>query len=73
MLFVSGQDVAMYALDTEDGFVMWASESEGQALAPPVVVGSVVYETLISGDYRIRALHAENGREIWVHPRVAEN
>jgi len=67
-LFVSSQNGTLYALDTADGFVLWASESEGQVLSTPVVNGSVVYETLIYGPSRIRALHVDNGREVWAYP-----
>jgi len=71
-LFVGDQNGTLYALDTTDGFVPWSVESEGQVLSTPVVSGSVVYETLIYGPYRIRALHVDNGREIWAYPHVVE-
>jgi len=71
-LFVGSQEGALYALDTADGFSLWSVESEGQVLSTPVVHGSVVYELLIYGPHRIRALHVDNGREIWAHPHTAE-
>jgi len=71
-LFVGGQNGTLYALDAADGFVLWSVESEGQVLSTPVVSGSVVYEALIYGPYRIRALHVDNGREIWAYPHAVE-
>jgi outer membrane protein assembly factor BamB len=72
-LFISGEDGALYALDTLDGFATWPWEkNEGQMLSTPVVSGSVVYEMLIYGSYRIRARHVDNGREVWAYPRVVE-
>jgi outer membrane protein assembly factor BamB len=67
-LFVCGQNGALYALDTADGFVLWSAQSEGQALSTPVVSGTLVYETLILGTERIRVLHAENGYQMWAYP-----
>jgi len=71
-LFVCGQNGTLYALDTTDGFVLWSAEGEGQALSTPVVSGTVVYETLIGGTKRIRALHVDNGYEMWAYPPEAE-
>jgi outer membrane protein assembly factor BamB len=71
-LFIGSQGGTLYALDTADGFAVWLGDSEGQMLSKPVVSGSVVYEALIYGSHRIRALHVENGREIWAHPIVVE-
>ena len=56
-------------MDAEDGFVLWTRESaDGQALSTPVVSGSVVYETLIYAPHRVKAMHVENGRDVWVYP-----
>jgi outer membrane protein assembly factor BamB len=71
-LLVGSQDGTLYALDTADGFVMWSVEGEGQVLSTPVVSGSVLYELLVYGPHRVRALHVDNGREIWAYPRVVE-
>jgi len=71
-LFVGSQGGTLYALDTADGFVVWSRASEGQMLSAPVVSGSVVYEALIYGSHRIKALHVDNGREIWSYPPVVE-
>lgn len=71
-LFVGSQNGTLYALNTADGLVLWLGESEGQVLSTPVVDGSVVYEMLIYGPHRIRALYVDNGREVWVHPPVVE-
>ena len=71
-LFVGSQNGTLYALDTADGFVLWSVESEGQVLSTSVVSGSVVYQALIHGSHRLRALHADNGREMWAYPQVVE-
>lgn len=71
-LFVGSQNGTLYALDSADGFVLWSVDSEGQALSTPVVHGSAVYESLIYGSHRIRALHVDNGREIWAYPQAIE-
>ena len=69
LLVSSSQSGGLYAVDTEDGFVLWTRESgEGQALSTPVVNGSVVIETLIYAPHRVKAMHVENGRDIWVYP-----
>ena len=71
-LFVGSQDGTLYALDTADGFVLWSVETEGRVLSTPVVSGLVVYEALIYGPHRLRALHVDNGREVWAYPQVVE-
>jgi outer membrane protein assembly factor BamB len=71
-LFVSAQSGALYALDTSDGFVNWSMPAEGRGLSEPVVSESLVYQTLILGTSRIRALQAEEGREAWVFPLPEE-
>jgi outer membrane protein assembly factor BamB len=71
-LFVGSQDGTLHALDSADGFVVWSRESEGQVLSKPAVNGSVVYEAVVFGPQRIRALHVDNGREIWAYPPVVE-
>jgi len=67
-LFVGSQDGDLHALDTADGFVVWSREGEGQVLSRPVVSDAVVYEARILGPQRIRALHVENGRDLWAYP-----
>jgi outer membrane protein assembly factor BamB len=69
---VGDQDGALYALDTDDGFVLWTIQSEGRVLSTPVVSESLVYETLLYGTFRIRVLHVDNGREMWAYPDVVE-
>lgn len=71
-LFVSAQSGALYALATEDGFVEWSQPAEGRGLSEPVVSDSVVYQSLILGNPRIRALQVTDGRESWVFPPVTE-
>jgi len=71
-LLVGCRDGTLYALDASDGFVMWSQGSDGQVLSTPVVSESVVYELLLNGPHRIRALHVDNGREIWTYAPVVE-
>jgi outer membrane protein assembly factor BamB len=71
-LFVGSEGGKLDALDTADGFVVWSRESEGQVLSKPVVSGSTVYEAVVFGQERIRALHVDNGRDIWTYPVVEE-
>lgn len=71
-LFVGSENGTLYALDTSDGFVIWSRENEGQMLSTPVVHRAMVYGMLIQGSHRILALHVDNGREMWVYPRVVE-
>jgi outer membrane protein assembly factor BamB len=67
-LFIGSQNGTLYTLDTVDGTRLWSVEGEGQVLSLPLVNGSLVYEALILGSHRLRALDVDNGREIWVHP-----
>ena len=73
-LFVGGQDGALFALDSNDGYVMWSQPSDGQMLSELIVDELVVYELVLYGEsYRIRALYTDNGREVWTYPHgVAE-
>jgi len=71
-LFVGSQDGTLRALATADGFVMWSRESDGQVLSTPVVDEGILYELLLYSSQRLRALHVENGRDVWVYPPVVE-
>ncbi len=71
-VFVGSQDGALRALDASDGFVMWTRESEGEIYSKPVVDGDMLYEMLLFSPHRLRALHVENGRDVWVYPPVVE-
>jgi outer membrane protein assembly factor BamB len=71
-LFVSTQSGTLYALDTADGFVEWSKSAEGRGLSEPVVSDSLVYQSLILGSSRIRALQVEDGRETWAFPPAGE-
>ena len=71
-IFVSAQSGTLYALDTTDGFVTWSIPAEGRGLSEPVVSDSLVFQSLILGPTRIRALQAEDGREAWAFPTPEE-
>jgi outer membrane protein assembly factor BamB len=73
-LLISSQDGTLYALDAEDGSEMWAEEAEGKGYVTPVVDGDVVYQALIQGSYRIRAMEiTDDGDELWVYPLPEES
>jgi outer membrane protein assembly factor BamB len=71
-IFVSAQSGTLYALATADGFVEWSTSAEGRGLSEPVVSDSLVYQSLILGTPRIRALQVGDGRESWAFPPVTE-
>ena len=72
-LFVSSESGTLYALDTTaEGFVDWSSPAGGQGLSDPAVNGSLVYQTLIGGTSRVRALEIDRGREAWSFPPPEE-
>ncbi|MGD9001759.1 MAG: PQQ-binding-like beta-propeller repeat protein [Anaerolineae bacterium] len=71
-LFVAAESGTLYALDAVDGFVDWSRAAEGQGLSKPVVSGSIVYQSLILGNPRVRALQVDEGREAWSFPPPGE-
>jgi outer membrane protein assembly factor BamB len=71
-LLVSVESGTLYALSTSDGFVNWSRAAEGRGLSKPVVSDSLVYQSLILGNSRIRALQVEEGREAWAFPPPEE-
>ena len=72
-LFVSAESGTLYALDTADGFVNWSIPAEGRGLSEPVVGDSLVYQSLVLGTTRVRALEIEEGRETWAFPLPEED
>jgi outer membrane protein assembly factor BamB len=71
-LFVAAESGTLYALTAGDGLVDWSRAAEGQGLSRPVVSGSLVYQSLILGNPRVRALEVEEGREAWAFPPPGE-
>lgn len=71
-LFVTAESGTLYALDTADGSTMWQRAADGSGLSEPVVGESLVYQSLILGTHRIRALELEDGREAWVFPPAGQ-
>lgn len=69
-LFVSADNGTLYALGTTDnGSIIWSQIGEGRGLSRPIVRDSVVYQALIRGTYRVRALQVSDGRKLlWAHP-----
>ena len=67
-LFISARNGVLYALSTADGLVEWSTPAEGRGLSDPVVSNSLVYQSLILGTPRIRALELDRGREAWSFP-----
>ena len=73
-LLISSENGTLYALDVDDGSEMWAEEGEGKGYVTPVVDGDIVYQALIQGSYRIRALEiTDDGDELWVYPLPEES
>jgi outer membrane protein assembly factor BamB len=73
-LLISSENGTLYALDVDDGSEMWAEEGEGKGYVTPVVNGDIVYQALIQGPYRIRALEiTDDGDEVWVYPLPEES
>ena len=71
-LFVSARTGVLYALSTEDGFVDWSVPADGRGLSDPVVNESLVYQSLILGTSRVRAVQMDGGREAWSFPPPEE-
>jgi outer membrane protein assembly factor BamB len=73
-LLISSENGTLYALNADDGSEMWAEEGEGKGYVTPVVDGDIVYQALIQGPARIRALEiADDGDELWVYPLPEES
>ena len=53
------QDAFVYALDTENGELIWSYETGAEVSSAPAVGGGVVYVTSL--DRHVYALAAENG------------
>jgi outer membrane protein assembly factor BamB len=71
-LFISAESGTLYALDTTNASANWWRGAEGQGLSKPVVSDSLVYQALILGNSRIRALQVEKGHEAWTFPPPEE-
>lgn len=68
-LLISSQNGTLYALDANDGSEIWSAASEGKGYVTPVIDGDTVYQALIQGTYRLRALEiSDDGDELWVYP-----
>ncbi len=67
-LFVSTETGTLYALDPADGSTNWRRTADGRGLSEPVVSESLVYQTLILGTHRIRALQIGDGADAWAFP-----
>jgi outer membrane protein assembly factor BamB len=73
-LLISSENGTLYALDVDDGFELWSEEGEGKGYVTPVVDGGIVYQALIQGSYRVRALEiTDDGDELWVFPLPEES
>ncbi len=72
-LFISAESGTLYALDSDDGFVAWSASAEGRGLSEPVFSDSLVYQSLILGESRIRGLGTEEGRGEWAFPPPEED
>ena len=67
-IFVASQPGTLHALDTTDGYELWTDDNEAQLYTSPIVSGDVVYQAMLYGQYHVKAVQVENGREVWVYP-----
>jgi outer membrane protein assembly factor BamB len=72
VLLIGSENGKLYALDTASGTTKWSTEGEGQILSQPIISGTTIYQMSMNSPQRIRALHVDNGYEIWAYPREAE-
>jgi len=71
-LFVSAESGTLYALDAAEGSMNWRSAADGRGLSDPVTSESLIYQSLILGTHRIRAVRIEDGIEAWVFPPAGQ-
>ncbi len=65
ILYVGGDDKAVYAISTNDGRVVWKARTGDRVDASPAVSNGVVY--VASQDYFLYALSAASGKQLWYY------
>ncbi len=66
-LFFGASDGQFYAVNAENGKVLWTFPVRAETLAPPTVEGNVVY--FQSGADMVFALDASSGKQLWLYNR----
>lgn len=66
-VYFGGSDGQFYAVNAENGKVLWTFPVRAETLAPPTVVGGVVY--FQSGADIVFALDAATGKQLWLYNR----
>ena len=66
-MYVGSNDNHVYALDAETGSLLWKHDTGDWAQYSPTVSGGMVYlGALADGGYRVHALDAVSGEQVWV-------
>ncbi len=63
IIFCTSTDGFIYALNLENGNIVWKYQTDGDIYSSPVVDGNIVY--FGSSDKKIYALNKNNGEKIW--------
>ncbi|TET51816.1 MAG: hypothetical protein E3J64_06190 [Anaerolineales bacterium] len=71
-LLVASQGGGLHSLLAADGHEVWVDVNQAQLYSSPIISGSVAYQPLLYGQYRIRALQLEDKREVWAYPPPAD-
>ncbi|MCM2280854.1 MAG: PQQ-binding-like beta-propeller repeat protein [Bdellovibrionaceae bacterium] len=66
-LYFGASDGQFYAVNAENGSVLWTFPVRAETLAPPTVDGGVVY--FQSGADLVFALNASTGKQLWLYNR----
>ena len=67
VVYVGSNDNHVYALDAETGSLLWKHDTGDWAQYSPTVSGGMVYlGALADGGYRVHALDAVSGEQVWV-------
>ena len=76
-IFVSGQNLFLYALDRETGCVRWRTKVDGEIRSAPAIYFGKKGESVLAGDYEgnLYKINPYTGAKIWTkslryHPRV---
>ena len=69
VVYVGSNDNHVYALDAESGDLLWKHDTGDWVQYSPVASGGIVYlGAMADGGYRVHALDAASGEQVWVAP-----
>ena len=69
VVYVGSNDNHAYALDAETGDLLWKHDTGDWVQYSPVASGGMVYlGAMADGGYRVHALDAASGEQVWVAP-----